>query len=97
MIDSFGNKLARDLTEDKSSKSTRSFPGELKKAALRKLQMLHAARLLEDLRFPPGNRLEALKGDRKGYYSIRINDQWRITFRFESKTASDVRVEDYHS
>ena len=96
MIDSFGNKLARDLVEDRTSKDTRRDPAELKKVAKRKLQMLHAARQIDDLRCPPGNRLEALKGDLKGYYSIRINDQWRITFRFENKSALEVRVEDYH-
>ena len=96
MIDSFGNKLARDLVEDRTSKDIRQFPNELKRAAKRKLQILHAARQIDDLRSPPGNRLEALKGDRKGYYSIRINDQWRITFRFENKSATEVRVEDYH-
>lgn len=64
--------------------------------AVRKLQMLHAAYHLDDLRIPPNNRLEALKGDRRGQYSIRINDQWRICFRFVNGSASDVEIVDYH-
>ena len=62
----------------------------------RKLQMIDSAKSLLDLRSPPGNRLEALKGDRKGFWSIRINDQWRICFRFEGGDAFDVEIVDYH-
>jgi len=58
--------------------------------------MLHAAKALEDLKILPGNRLEALKGGRKGEYSIRVNDQWRITFQFGQGHALEVKVEDYH-
>ncbi len=58
--------------------------------------MLHAARTLNDLRIPPANRLEKLRDDRKGQYSIRINDQWRICFRFENGLASEVEITDYH-
>jgi proteic killer suppression protein len=65
-------------------------------AALRKLDMINAAREITDLRVPPGNHLEALKGSRDGFYSIRINDQWRIIFRWEDRGARDVRVVDYH-
>lgn len=64
--------------------------------ARRKLDLLNAAATLEFLRVPPGNRLEALKGDRKGQFSIRINDQWRICFRFEDGNAYDVEIVDYH-
>lgn len=64
--------------------------------AERKLQMLHRAASLEDLRIPPQNRLEKLKGDRKGTWSIRINDQWRICFRFDNGNAFDVKIVDYH-
>lgn len=64
--------------------------------AERKLQMLDSATALEDLRVPPGNRLEALKGDRKGKWSIRVNDQWRICFRFEAGHAFEVEIVDYH-
>ncbi|AKC71492.1 type II toxin-antitoxin system RelE/ParE family toxin [Pandoraea oxalativorans] len=64
--------------------------------AMRKLQQLHAAMTLGFLRVPPGNRLEALRGKRLGQYSIRINDQWRLCFRFEAGTAFDVEIVDYH-
>jgi len=64
--------------------------------AERKLQMLDDAGSTEDLRAPPGNRLEALRGDRKGQWSIRINDQWRLCFRFEEGNAFDVEIVDYH-
>lgn len=66
------------------------------RVAIRKLQMLHAAVRIDDLRIPPNNRLELLKGDRAGQYSIRINDQWRVCFRFEHGEASDVEIVDYH-
>ena len=69
---------------------------ELSEAALRKLRMLDAAEELADLRVPPGNRLERLKDDRAGQYSIRINDQWRICFRFEGGNAYDVEIVDCH-
>ena len=58
--------------------------------------MIDKAETLDDLKVPPGNRLEALKGDRAGYYSIRINDQWRITFKFKNGNALEVKIEDYH-
>jgi toxin HigB-1 len=64
--------------------------------AERKLQMLDDAYALQDLRIPPGNRLEALRGTRKGQWSIRINDQWRVCFRFENGEAFDVEITDYH-
>lgn len=64
--------------------------------ALRKLELLNAAATLDFLRVPPGNRLEALKGDRSGQYSIRINDQWRVCFRWTGKDAEDVEIVDYH-
>jgi toxin HigB-1 len=68
----------------------------LERVALRKLQQVHAAASLDFLRVPPQNRLEALKGKRKGQYSIRINDQWRVCFRFEGGYAFDVEIVDYH-
>ena len=64
--------------------------------ALRKLRMLDAATRLDDLRVPPGNRLEALKGARAGQFSIRINDQWRVCFRWQNGHAYDVEIADYH-
>ena len=66
------------------------------KTSLRKLDMLDAAAVLEDLRAPPGNRLEALKGEFKGQHSIRVNDQWRIVFRWTPEGAAQVRLIDYH-
>lgn len=66
------------------------------KVAQRKLDMLHYAALLQDLRSPPNNRLEALKGDLKGLHSIRINDQWRVVFRWTESGPEDVRIVDYH-
>jgi proteic killer suppression protein len=78
-----------------TGKSKRLSPA-LVKAALRKLDYLNRAKTLNDLLAPPGNRLEALKGDLKGKYSIRINDQFRIVFKFQNGDASDVKVTDYH-
>ena len=97
MVGSFGNKLAEHLFDDLATKETRKLPTELRRAARRKLLFLHDAGEFADMRVPPGNRLEALRGDRKGFYSIRINQQWRITFRWQSGNAYDVAVEDYHS
>ncbi len=71
-------------------------PVDIQRAALRKLKMLDAAVTLVDLKVPPGNRLEKLKGSGAGKYSIRINDQWRICFRFENAEAMDVEIVDYH-
>jgi len=65
-------------------------------AALRKLRLLHAAHLLHDLRIPPGNRLETLRGDREGQHSIRINDQWRVCFVWTPEGPADVEIVDYH-
>ena len=96
MIDSFANRLAEALFYDKSSRATRAFPQELRRVARRKLLFLHDAAELKDLRVPPGNRLEALKGNRKGLYSIRINDQWRVVFRWQNGQAMDVEIVDYH-
>jgi len=67
-----------------------------KRVALRKLEQLELATVLDDLRIPPNNRLEALKGNRAGSYSIRINDQWRVCFRFNHGDAYDVEIVDYH-
>ncbi len=71
-------------------------PPQIERVALRKLTQLHRSRELGDLRLPPGNRLEALKGGRAGQYSIRINDQWRICFRWHEASAYDVEIVDYH-
>jgi proteic killer suppression protein len=74
----------------------RRFSQQLQRAARRKLLILDSAERLMDLNVPPGNRLEALKGNRKGQYSIRINDQWRICFRWTGSDAEDVEMADYH-
>ena len=68
----------------------------LQRVALRKLRMLDAAERLDDLRVPPGNRLERLRGDRAGQYSIRVNEQWRVCFRWRSGDATEVEIVDYH-
>jgi proteic killer suppression protein len=97
MIESFGNRLAEDLFSDRHTRATRTFSPDLRRTARRKLLYLHDAAELKDLRVPPpGNRLEALKGKRKGRHSIRINDQWRIVFRWQGGNAFDVEVTDYH-
>ena len=96
MIVGFGNRLAEDLWDDKSSRAVRQFPPELRRIARRKLLYLNDAEQLKDLRAPPGNRLEALKGDWKGYHSTRINLQWRIVFRCAENQAHDVALVDYH-
>jgi proteic killer suppression protein len=74
----------------------RSFPPDLFRVMLRKLGHVDAAVRLEDLRLPPGNRLEKLKGDRDGQHSIRVNDQWRVCFRWAGSDAYDVEIVDYH-
>jgi proteic killer suppression protein len=74
----------------------RGLPVDIQNVALRKLRMLNNANTIADLRVPPGNRLEALKGRRKGQYSIRINEQWRICFVWQDGNCSDVEVVDYH-
>ena len=95
MIKSFGNKIAQDLYNDKRSKALSKFPSELLRVARRKILYIHDADQLIDLKVPPGNRLEALKGDLKGYHSIRINDQWRVVFKWNGG-AEEVQVVDYH-
>ena len=92
MIESFGSRDVERLFDDRDVPRFRSF----ERVARRKLLLLHRAASLQDLRVPPGNRLEELKGDRKGQYSIRINDQWRICFRWEDDGAHDVEIVDYH-
>jgi proteic killer suppression protein len=74
----------------------RKLPQAIQRVALRKLVQLDAATMLEDLRVPPGNRLEKLAGDRAGQHSIRINDQWRVCFRWHQGDAYDVEIVDYH-
>lgn len=75
---------------------SRRFPPDIQAVALRKLRLLNSAKRLDDLRVPPGNRLEALKGQRQGQHSIRINDQWRICFVWTDNNAHQVEIVDYH-
>ena len=93
MIKSFKDKETEKLFNRHFSKK---LPQNLQHLARRKLVMLDAAPELNALRIPPGNRLEALKGDRKGQHSIRINDQWRVCFRWTTGDAYDVEIADYH-
>lgn len=79
-----------------SGRRSRRLPGDIQAAALRKLRLLNNAKRLDDLRMPPGNRLEALKGGRSGQHSIRINDQWRICFVWKDNNAHEVEIVDYH-
>lgn len=96
MIRSFGDASTEDLYHGRQTSRVRRLPQAIIPIALRKLDVINAARELVDLRMPPGNRLEALKGDKEGFYSIRINDQWRIIFRWENGGASEVSIVDYH-
>lgn len=79
-----------------SGHRSRRLPGDIQNVALRKLRLLNSARQIEDLRVPSGNRLEALKGNRRGQHSIRINDQWRICFVWKDSHAHQVEIVDYH-
>lgn len=76
--------------------SVRSLPLDMQQTARRKLKQLDSVRIIDELRIPPGNRLETLKGNRKGQWSIRINDQWRICFNWKNGNAEDVEIVDYH-
>ena len=96
VIRSFGDAATEDIFHGTNSKAARTIPKALWPAVRRKLDMVNAATSLKGLRVPPGNRLEALKANRAGSFSIRVNDQYRITFRFEGEDAHDVRCEDYH-
>ncbi|HKA89169.1 MAG TPA: type II toxin-antitoxin system RelE/ParE family toxin [Haliangiales bacterium] len=95
MIESFGDPATEDLFHGVNSARARRFPKTIVAAALRKLDMLNAAADLQDLRVPPGNRLEALAGDLAGKHSIRVNEQWRIVFRW-ANGAHEVSLTDYH-
>ena len=96
MIESFGDDATADLFHGRTTHRIRRFPPTLRQSTLHKLDMLNAAYSLNDLRVPPGNRLELLKGELSGYYSTRINEKWRIIFRWEDNNAREVAVIDYH-
>lgn len=96
MIRSFGDAATEDVFHGTNTKAARTIPKTVWPVVRRKLDLLNAATNVQALRVPPGNRLEALKGDRAGSFSIPVNDQYRVTFRFEHEDAHDVRCEDYH-
>ena len=93
MIRTFRDKTTRAVFD---GETPRGFPADLVRVARRKLRYLHAAATLNDLRSPPGNRLEALAGDRKGQHSIRINDQFRVCFIWTVEGPTEVEIVDYH-
>ncbi len=93
MIESFADKETQRIWRGEYSKK---LPREIQTVGLRKLIILARSRDLHDLRSPPGNRLERLSGDRKGQYSIQINDQWRICFSWNKGIAAEVEITDYH-
>jgi toxin HigB-1 len=96
VIVSFADRATEALYQGTARRLAKGFPADLRRAALRKLDMLAAAVELKDLRAPPGNRLEALRGDLLGLHSIRVNDQWRVVFRWTSAGPAEVRIIDYH-
>lgn len=93
MIRSFADKRTKTIFD---GDAPRGLPGDIIPAVRRRLDRMMAVGRLDELRAPPGNRLEALRGDLAGYYSIRVNDQWRIVFRWEQDGAHEVRLMDYH-
>ena len=97
MIRSFGDGRTEDLFHGRTSKRVRGLPPDILDRAREGLDLINAAAKLGDLRVPPSNRLEPLKGELKGFYSIRVNNQWRVVFRWTDGDAEDVRVVDYHT
>lgn len=93
MIDSFGDSVTESIYR---GLRVRGLPGDIQERARRKLRMINQARIVEDLQVPPGNRLEQLKGKLAGFWSIRINQPWRVVFRWEDGSKHEVRVIDYH-
>jgi toxin HigB-1 len=96
MIHSFGDRATEDLYHGYNTKAARNIPRALWNIAFRKLDMLNAACAVGDLIVPPGNQLEKLKGSLQGFYSIRINNQFRIIFLWHEGNASNVQIVDYH-
>ena len=96
MIASLGDDATEDLFHGRSTARVRRLPQDVLILVLDKLDILNAAHDLKDLRSPPGNRLHALRGDLRGFHSIRANDQWRIVFRWSGGAAHEVRLTDYH-
>jgi proteic killer suppression protein len=96
VIASFGDKATRDLFDGTDSKDARTIPKALWPVSFRKLDMLNAAQDLMDLKAPPSNHLERLKGGLAGFWSIRVNEKYRVIFKFANGTAEQVRITDYH-
>jgi len=96
VIIDFGDQATEDIFNGLDTKQARKIPRSIWQVAIRKLDMINAAHLLNDLRTPPANRLEILKGTRAGYYSIRVNDQYRVVFKWVDGNAKQVVVTDYH-
>ena len=96
MIKNFGDRITQDIYDGINSRFSRKLPQKLHAKARRLLDQINAAPSLELLRVPPGNRLEKLSGDLKGLWSLRINEQWRIVFRWTHNHFYDVRIMDYH-
>ena len=93
VIESFGDSATENIYR---GLRVRGLPGDIQERARRKLRMINQARIVEDLQIPPGNRLEQLKGNLNGFWSIRINKQWRIIFRWHDGTKQEVTIIDYH-
>jgi proteic killer suppression protein len=93
VIESFGDPATESIYRGLRVKG---LPGDIQERARRKLRMINQARIVQDLLIPPGNRLEQLKGSLDGFWSIRINQQWRVIFRWEENSKHDVRIIDYH-
>jgi proteic killer suppression protein len=96
VIVSFGDKGTEAVFHGTPIRLLRRYPADVIARAVRKLDLLNGSPQLSDLEVPPGNRLEPLKGDLKGFYSIRVNDQWRMVFRWHGSDAHEVRLVDYH-
>jgi toxin HigB-1 len=96
VIRSFADQTTADLFRERNTRASRRIPRQLSRGVQRKLLLLDAAGRLDDLTVPAGNRLEPLKGDQAGRHSIRVNEQYRVTFRWENGDAYEVRIEDYH-
>ena len=96
MIQSFADRTTADIFLERNTKPARQIPKALWRVVQRKLKMLDVAARVDDLESPPGNRLKALTGRMRGRYSIRVNEQYRVTFRWENGHAFEVTVEDYH-
>lgn len=96
MIVSFGDRATEDLFHNRQARRIRRYPPEILRPALQQLDMLNSAGDLRDMRSPPGNRLELLKGDLEGYYSVRINERWRLVFQWRGTEAREVRIVNYH-